>query len=91
MIVLVEKDKKLSLNNAKQIIYAIIDGKHLGRSFDEIISEEVGDLNAELDYDKLIEEVLAANTKTVEDLMKRLEKEKTAAKKKKKGGSAGLF
>ena len=61
----------LSQNNAKTIMYGIIDGKFKAdSSLDEIIEQEIGPLTsaAEIDYDALIEEVINSNPKIMQKI-----------------------
>ena len=47
---------RISQANAKDLLYSIIDGKFdQAMSLKEIISQELGDINQEIDFDMLVE------------------------------------
>lgn len=43
------------------MIFAIIDDKYPGKTLNQIIKAEFGELKNEIDYEKLVEDVLAKN------------------------------
>ena len=78
------KDKLLSQNNAKTLMYGIIDNKYdLNCSLVQMVEQEFGPLNeaAEINYQTLIEEVITNNPKILQKITKAAKKENEKAKK----------
>mmetsp|Transcript_1305 Transcript_1305/g.1634 ORF Transcript_1305/g.1634 Transcript_1305/m.1634 type:complete len:109 (-) Transcript_1305:17-343(-) len=75
-------------------MYAIIDEEVEATSFKEIVAEVLGEevLNAApLDYEALLDEVFAANQKTIKKFLKAANKPEKKGKKKGKGQGQVMF